>query len=117
MRLQLAMREGERDIYTATFIQYGRAIAVERGQPRRRKANALVKDVKTEAGLYVADHLWVSDTAEMIALDVQKFDELSFSAIPTSYQRGKFSSIAEIVTDYKLTGILEVKIIGKEDHA
>lgn len=113
MRLNLEPYLGQRLIYTATFIKYGRAILVERGQPRPRRGTALLRGVQFFEGELVADHLWIAETAELITLGVRRMDRLRFFAVAHPYIKGVFSLSRENEEDYKLTEITEVSILDR----
>lgn len=85
MRKRLERFVGQRRIFTATFIDFGKVWK----QGVHCKRFVLIEDVCSEAGKVVADHMWMPlRREEYITVPLQFGDTMRFEAEVNVYTKG-----------------------------
>jgi hypothetical protein len=103
MRKELGASENVRATFTATFIRFG-----SKHQHQGTTATTLLfQEIKNDAGITVADHLWFTMTRGFEDCRLQPGDRIRFEARIKSYSKGYrgFQKALQTKTnyDYKLS--------------
>lgn len=112
MREELAKVEGQRHVYTATFVRFGR----KAGWQGRQVVTLLFRDVKTAAGEPATDHIWFTMTKGFEQLGLKPGDRVRFKANSRPYQKGyqgarDYEDVGTVSTDFKFAFPNEIEII------
>lgn len=111
MRLELALREGKRQTYFATFVRYGR----RKGWKGREETTLLFSDIRDSLGTQVSDHLWFGQTKAMLELGpLLAGTQVKFEARSAPYEKGYkgYRDVdAPVETDFKLAFPTHVELV------
>jgi len=117
MRKQLGKKEGKREAFSGTFVRLG----TKKGWQGSVEGTVLLREIKDENKVVVADHLWFNLTKEFDCLDLKEGEIVSFNARVKEYTKGYFGWDEEkamespIATDYKLSYPTKIKKIGRKE--
>lgn len=105
MREALAVIDGVRASFSATFVRYGSKPAYKGPAVK----TLLFSNVKGTAGSEVCDHIWFTTNKQFEKLDLQSGDVVLFDARSKPYVKGYKGyrdddwDVKPIETDYKLS--------------
>lgn len=100
-----------RAIFTGKFVRFG-IKSNKKGNP---KSTVLLSEIRDENGIYLCDHLWISDADYFYRLDLTAGDTVQFYGKVETYKKGYRKNRDAYLMfkkpmkwDYKITDIMAV---------
>lgn len=114
MRKELKKLDGQRDVFIGTFVREGLKNAYKGGV----LPTLLFKDVhRVSDKKLMCDHLWLSKTKALSALNLSAGMQIEFAARVKQYSKGymgkKEDLKKEIKQDFKLSHPTQVRVLGR----